>query len=485
MSTLKILSQSVTIAAPGQSALSVFLKLRRVYRKAFFYQAPGFGDQGAFAVVGLSSEEVIRVRSGQVEIATDGVKTLPGEPISVLTDYIQALGLPIVQGVPFASGGLFGAFGYDFVQHLEPTLKKSGYFKTAEKSVEAELHLCLRLVVLDLTKNTARIVSGNRASDSAMIQRDLEEISAVIQNGIEAKFALNVESASGVAMDSLDSKLKASMGKAKYCENVQTLKEHIRAGDIFQAVLAETFEGVSKTSALEIFKSLYQKSSAPFHFFMDLLGSTLVGASPEALVRVSGERIETNPIAGTRPRGADPEEDLRLEKNLKRSPKEQAEHLMLVDLARNDLGRVSAPGTVKVESYAEIKKFSHVMHLCSQVSGKLQRSRFKALDAFNACFPVGTVSGAPKVRAMTILSQLENVPRGFYGGGFVAMDTHGFLDSSLLIRTLEVAGEKIILRAGAGIVADSDPEREYEEVQNKLRGLKVAILAAEKEQDAP
>lgn len=485
MNNPKVTSRSQTIATRGQSALSLFLQLRTVYPQAFFYQASEFGSFRAYAIIGLSAEEAIRVRGGKVEVISQTTRTLGGEPTTAVAEYIDSIGFPEASDVPFSAGGLFGVFGYDYIQHLETTLKKSGYFASAPagNTIEAELHLCLRLVVLDLCENTARIVSGNRLGDLELIQADLRQISELVVSCEEQKFEVTPKGETDVDPNALNERLQASMGQSKYFKNVQILKEHIRNGNIFQAVLAETFVGPRQASPIAIFKALYQKSTSPFHLFMGLFESTLIGASPEALVRVQGEHIETHPIAGTRPRGVTVQDDLKHERNLKRSPKEQAEHLMLVDLARNDFGRVSVPGSVQVENYAELKKFSHVMHLCSRVTGKLDLSRFNALDVFSACFPVGTVSGAPKVRAMKILAELETVPRGFYGGGFLAMDSHGFLDSSLLIRTLEVVNEKIILRAGAGIVADSSPEREYQEIQNKLRGLKQAVLEAEREEE--
>ncbi|MBK7963701.1 MAG: anthranilate synthase component I family protein [Bdellovibrionales bacterium] len=266
----------------------------------------------------------------------------------------------------------------------------------------------------------------------------------------------------------------ASLGPLRFFHGMEKIKNHIRNGDVFQAVLAERFESQVRASAINIFASLRRRGQAPYNFFFSKKDHAFFGASPESLVLVKDRRLLSHPIAGTRPRGSSPQLDKIQERSLRRSRKEGAEHLMLVDLARNDLGRVAAPGSVKVNTFRSLKKFSHVMHLVSEVSAYLAEGK-TAVDALAACFPAGTLSGAPKVRAMEILADIEPAHRGFYGGAVVAFDGQGGLSSCIAIRAAEMKGQKIVLRAGAGIVADSKPQQEYQEILSKIAGLCQAI----------
>jgi anthranilate synthase component 1 len=260
-------------------------------------------------------------------------------------------------------------------------------------------------------------------------------------------------------------------------KGVRRIKELIGEGDMFQCVLSERFETKSAADPLAVFRSLERESRSPYLFLLKDGREHLVGASPERLVEVDGRKVYNSPIAGTRPRGGDARRDQLLERALRRSPKERAEHLMLVDLARNDLGRVSLPGSVRVRELMRVKRFSHVMHLVSEVEGRLGRG-VPAWEALAAGFPAGTVSGAPKVRAMERLARLEPVARGFYAGALVQYDFTGNLDSCIAIRTMSLCGGRAVLQAGAGVVADSDPAREYREVLNKLRELRWALAHA-------
>jgi anthranilate synthase component 1 len=255
---------------------------------------------------------------------------------------------------------------------------------------------------------------------------------------------------------------------------VRQLKENIRAGDIFQAVLSDKLSVPFGGDPLELFEELTRLSPAPYRFYFDSGEGVYLGASPELLLKARAGVLETHPIAGTRPRGRTPAEERRLESQLLRSEKERAEHLMLVDLARNDVGRVSEPGSVRVEEYMQIHKYSGVMHLVSRVTGKLLKGA-GSIEALASCFPAGTLSGAPKIRAMQLLSELEPEPRGFYGGAVVAASFTGDLDSCISIRCIEVRGGRAIVQAGAGIVADSQPAREYDEITHKSRIARTAL----------
>ncbi|MBX6378353.1 MAG: anthranilate synthase component I family protein, partial [Clostridia bacterium] len=276
----------------------------------------------------------------------------------------------------------------------------------------------------------------------------------------------------------------ANIRREAFCAAVEQAREYIRAGDIFQVVLSQRLERPMAVDPFQVYRVLRHLNPSPYLFYLSFQGVPgcgdlrLVGSSPEMLVRVRGGVVETRPIAGTRPRGRTPEEDARLESELLRDEKERAEHMMLVDLGRNDVGRVAAPGSVQVSELLTVERYSHVMHLVSGVRGRLAPGR-DAFDALAACFPAGTVSGAPKVRAMEIIDALEPTARGPYAGAVGYADLAGNLDTCIAIRTLVAVGGRAFVQAGAGIVADSAPEREYEESWNKARALLRAIDRAE------
>jgi len=261
---------------------------------------------------------------------------------------------------------------------------------------------------------------------------------------------------------------------------VRTAKEYIAAGDIYQVVVSQRFEATIAADPFTVYRALRHVNPSPYMYFLKIGGRSIVGSSPEMLVRVEGRRVETHPIAGTRPRGRNEDEDVRLAEELKRNEKERAEHVMLVDLGRNDLGRVSTYGTVRVPTYMALERYSHVMHLVSVVEGQLS-DRKDRLDALVACFPAGTVSGAPKVRAMEIIAELENRRRGVYAGAVGYLDFAGNLDFCIAIRTITMRGDRAHVQAGAGIVADSNPAAEFEETRDKARALLQALEMAQTE----
>jgi anthranilate synthase component 1 len=258
---------------------------------------------------------------------------------------------------------------------------------------------------------------------------------------------------------------------------VERAKEYIAAGDVFQVVLSQRLDFEPAVEPFHLYRALRTVNPSPYMYFLRFGDMHVIGSSPEMLVRVTGRKLEYRPIAGTHPRGADEAEDARLEQQMRLDEKERAEHVMLVDLGRNDLGRVSDYGSVKVRDLMYVERYSHVMHLVSALEGKL-RQGMDALDAFAACFPAGTLSGAPKVRAMQIIEELEPVRRGVYGGSVLYADFAGNLDSCIAIRTMLLKGKRAYLQAGAGIVADSEPSKEYQECMNKAQALLRAVAAA-------
>jgi anthranilate synthase component 1 len=272
-------------------------------------------------------------------------------------------------------------------------------------------------------------------------------------------------------------KVHAGTRREAFLRSVERCKEYIAAGDIFQVVLSQRLDFTPEVAPFDLYRSLRQVNPSPYLYFLRMGDTHILGSSPEMLVRVSGRRLEYRPIAGTHPRGRDEAEDLRLEQKMRTDEKERAEHVMLVDLGRNDLGRVSDYGSVQVKDLMYVERYSHVMHLVSALEGRLRKD-LDALDAFAACFPAGTLSGAPKVRAMQIIEELEPTRRGIYGGSVLYADFAGNLDSCIGIRTLLMQGKKAYLQAGAGIVADSDPASEFQESMNKAQALLRAVEKA-------
>ncbi len=266
----------------------------------------------------------------------------------------------------------------------------------------------------------------------------------------------------------LQGALQHLTSKSEFCKSVDRSREYIVEGDIFQVVLSQRFEQEATLAPFDLYRTLRMINPSPYMYFLRCNDFYVIGASPEMLVRVDDGDVETRPIAGTRRRGVSKEEDAQLERELLEDPKERAEHLMLVDLGRNDLGRISEFGSVSVDQYMTIEKYSHVMHLVSSVQGRLRRD-LTQIDALFSCFPAGTLTGAPKIRAMEIIAELEPVQRGIYGGAIAYIDFSGNLDSCIAIRTIVMKGDTLRFQAGAGIVYDSKPEREHEETMEKLR----------------
>ncbi len=453
-------------------------------------QATTDGFRPTRTTIGVDPFETIRMRGGQATIEGLG-ETLDrsGDPFTIAAERLGAIHLNPAPALDCFQGGALGYFGYDCVRHLEKRLKSAvGNLADAETltdGYDAELllvgkviaidHLLGRLIAIScaVTKRAPTRAELRAAGDEAdeLLQLCLSsaEIPPGPLKGARKKPPLRVDA------------LEGTLGKARFLKNVRTLKEHIRAGDIFQAVLSERFTVPFSEDPLGLFEVLSQLSPSPYQFYLSSGRASgnrvFMGASPEMLLKVTGDQLETHPIAGTRPRGSSASEERKLERQLLRSTKEKAEHLMLVDLARNDLGRVAVPGSVRVPQFMRLKKFGGVMHLTSQVIAT-KRADVDPLQAVAACFPAGTLSGAPKIRAMELLSGLEPLPRGFYGGALIAADFAGNIDSCISIRGVQVEKGQAVFQAGAGIVADSRPDAEYAEVAHKTKMVRTALALA-------
>ena len=381
---------------------------------------------------------------------------------------------PSISYLPSFTGGLVGYFSYDYIKYSEPSLKLDA--SDADGFKDVDLMLFDKVIAFDNLKQKIIIIANaslNNIEESyAKACADINEIINLIKNGTPAK----------IAPAQLKSEYKRLFNKEEYCSMVEKAKHYIYEGDIFQVVLSNRLEADFEGSLLNTYRVLRTINPSPYMFYFSSDDMEVAGASPETLVKLENGILHTFPLAGTRPRGATPEEDKELEEGLLKDEKECAEHNMLVDLGRNDLGKISKFGTVEVEKYMSIEKYSHVMHIGSTVRGEIRDDK-TALDAVDAVLPAGTLSGAPKIRACQIINELEDNKRGIYGGAIGYIDFTGNLDTCIAIRIAFKKNGKVFVRSGAGIVADSVPENEYQECINKAKAVMNAIEISQEMED--
>lgn len=414
------------------------------------------------AWIGVRPYETLRVHKGRVYSHTGrGRRKIPGEPFKTLGERLEKIRAR--GGKPFDAGAV-GLLDYDMIRHLEKV------------KINAEVDEGFLMLF-----NACLVIENGRAGLRALVagaggRRRARRLADELKKTLRGAAAVKTAPPSGrlLPMES-----DRGYGRARFLQSVAKIKEHIRAGDVFQAVVSQGFDAPLEPCPFAAYRAVRAANVTPYGFLIVDGERAFMGASPERLVRIVNGVARNCPIAGTRPRGKTRSQDIRLERELRASPKERAEHLMLVDLARNDLGRVCAPGKVKVEKFMVTRRFSNVMHLVSEVEGPLDEDK-TAWDALIASFPAGTVSGAPKVRAMEIVAGLEKMARGFYAGAVVQADFAGNVDSCLAIRSLKLEKGLARLRAGAGIVADSSPSAEWNEVLHKLAGLRRALAGLER-----
>ncbi len=459
-----------TLSADLLTPVGAFLSVAAKEKYAFLLESVEGGERiGRYTFLGARPRVVITARDQQVNIAQGKTsERCTGSVIDVLRAALQQHRPAVVPGLPpFTSGGV-GYFAYDMVRQFERLPKTA---KDDLKLPDCIFTFYDRLLAFDHLRHQLHIIAAadvNAESPRKAYDRALADIDA-----IERKLATGMKKqALGWSSGARKPKIKIHAGTSReeFIANVKRAKEYIAAGDIFQVVLSLRLDFKAPSDPFQIYRALRTVNPSPYLFFLKLDDMHVLGASPEMLVRATGRQLEYRPIAGTRRRGADGLDDERLIEELKHDEKERAEHVMLVDLGRNDLGRVSEYGSVKVRDLMFVEKYSHVMHLVSALEGTL-RSEFDPLDALAACFPAGTLSGAPKVRAMEIIEELEPVRRGVYGGSILYADQAGNLDSCIAIRTMVVHRGRAYVQAGAGIVADSDPASEYQECMNKASAL--------------
>lgn len=463
------------VLADLDTPLTLFRRLDDGHTSFLFESVEGGERWARFSFIGVGARAVFRARGADVEWSEGGHTErfrVAGDPLEVLRERLAALRVaaPASVELPPFSGGAVGMVAYDWVRFVESIPDDNPdemdmpdlWFAFPETVVVFDNHRQVALVVRHV-----RVEPGDDAG--ALYREACAEIDVVVRRMREP---LEPEPAREAVRAPMD--VHRSMEREAYHEIVKRAKEYIEAGDIFQVVLSKQYRIPLQVDPFTIYRHLRRINPSPYLFFLRCEGPTLIGSSPEVQVRLEDGRVDLRPIAGTRRRGGTPEEDAALEQELRANPKENAEHLMLVDLGRNDVGRVVETGSVDVTEYGVVERYSHLMHLVSNVQGRL-REGLDWLDVLRATFPAGTLSGAPKVRAMEIIDELETLRRGFYGGCVGYVDYSGNMDTAIAIRTLLVKDGNLYLRTGAGIVADSDPEFEFEECETKARALVQAI----------
>jgi len=482
MATARLIPVSTRIVADLDTPLTLFAKVADGNSHVFLFESMEGGEKwGRFSFIGYDPLVTFSSKNDTVtieEAAEGGVRSrsFSANPLIALKSLVGELGAAEYEHLPRFCGGAVGFLGYDMVRFMEDLPDD----RPAIEFPDSSFMVPKIVLVHDSFKQTVTIVcwvrTGEGEGEALYVEacRLIREVIDKIKQPVPS--ALFNESGEGCAENHAFS---ANMAKPQFTAMVEKAKEYIRAGDIIQVVLSQRFHTKTDLSPLVLYRALRHINPSPYLFYLQLGEVIQIGSSPEILVRKDGSNIELRPIAGTRRRGATSEEDLALEKELLADPKETAEHLMLVDLGRNDVGRVAKGGSVKVQDLLVIERYSHVMHIVSGVHGEIAEGKDQ-FDVMAACFPAGTVSGAPKIRAMQIIDELEPDKRGPYAGSVGYFGFSGNMDFCITIRTFIMNRGNLWIQAGAGIVADSDPDREFEETVNKSLALRRAVELAEK-----
>lgn len=465
-----------SVSADLLTPVSAFLAVAGREPYAFLLESVERGEQiGRYTFLG--ARPYMRVVSEGDQITIDHGKrrdVQSGNIFEILKRSLKSHQPAAISGLPPFTAGAVGYFAYDVVRKLEQIGERA---KNDLQTPDCSLMFFDRLLAFDHLRHQIHIIASadvSRESPKSAYARAIADIAI-----LEKKLARGLKPSDWkmTAKCGEHFRVHATTKRERFQSSVERAKEYIAAGDVFQVVLSQRLDFEPGVEPFHLYRALRTVNPSPYMYFLRFRDTHVIGSSPEMLVRVTGRKLEYRPIAGTRPRGATEGEDKELEQQMLADEKERAEHVMLVDLGRNDLGRVSEYGSVKVRDLMHVERYSHVMHMVSALEGKL-RDGLDAVDAFAACFPAGTLSGAPKVRAMQIIESLEPVRRGVYGGSVLYADFAGNLDSCIAIRTMLVEGRRAYLQAGAGIVADSDPAREYQESMNKAQALLNAVAAA-------
>ncbi len=469
------------VFADLDTPLSAYMKLVDKEFSFLFESVQGGEKWGRYSIIGLPAKEIYQFFGNTLRIQNDSgsKEEQVDDPLQWVADKQASFSVPELEGLPRFSGGLVGYFGYDTVRYVESKLKK----KTHPDSIGAAdilLMLTEEVVVFDnLTGKLYFIIYIKPNSKEATSQGEarLDELVQKLRTGLpEEVLTLSDKEQTQISEDDF----KSGMTQEEFESSVEKAKQYIVDGDVMQVVLSQRLSVPFTEKPLNLYRVLRSLNPSPYMYYLDLGDMQIVGASPEILVRLEDDEVEVRPIAGTRHRGKDEEEDLALEKELVADPKERAEHIMLIDLGRNDIGRVAEIGSVDVNERMIVERYSHVMHIVSNVKGQLKKG-LSAVDVLRATFPAGTVSGAPKIRAMEIIDELEPVKRGIYAGAVGYLGWDGTMDTAIAIRTAVIKNNELFMQVGAGIVADSVPELEWQETMNKGRAIFRAVALMKKQ----
>ena len=464
---------SVEILADMETPLSVFKKLGNQPYSYLFESVEGGEKWARYSLIGLPASTVIKIFNNEIQIWEDGkiIEELTSEdPLKFLEEYQENIKVKVNEELPGFTGGLVGYLGYDCIRYIEPRLSQSNlpdplgtpdalFMLSEEVAVFDNLNNKLHLIVLSKSESKEDITSANER---------LKELS----DKLLTPLALNNPEEINSPVTEKD--FVSGFGEKEFKESVEKIKEYIRAGDVMQVVCSQRMSVPFTSDPVELYRSIRHLNPSPYLYYLNLEEFHIVGSSPEILARLENGEVTVRPIAGTRRRGKDDMDDIAMEEDMVNDPKEIAEHLMLIDLGRNDIGRIAEPGTVEVTQRFGIERYSHVMHMVSNVRAKLRKG-LKSMDVFRATFPAGTLSGAPKIRAMEIIDEFEPVKRGIYGGAIGYFSWQGNMDMAITIRTAIIKDEVLYIQAGGGFVADSDPELEWKESLNKGRAIFKAV----------
>ncbi len=465
------------ILADLETPLSAYLKLKM--KTGFLFESVIGGEKWArYSFIGGNPSVTIEGKGKNLTIKRGRQKEkarFNNDPLEIISEELKRYKPVIIPELPRFFGGFVGYIGYDTVRYFE---ELPDYHRKGLNLPDLFLMLTDTLLVFDSLTQKIKIIS-NAYIDGRNPEDAYEEAKQKIEEIVKRLKTKITPPKNKVAGHSEDHQFSSNFAKEDFLKAVERAKEYVNAGDVIQVVLSQNFHRDVNVHPLNAYRALRIINPSPYMYYMETGKCTLVGSSPEILVRLEGNTIELRPIAGTRKRGSSVEDDKRLEEELKADPKEIAEHIMLVDLGRNDVGRVAVIGSVKVTELMTVERYSHVMHLVSNVIGR-RRDGIDAFDVMRASFPAGTVTGAPKIRAMEIIEELEPTRRGPYSGCVGYFSFSGNMDMCITIRTIIFKGKKAYIQAGAGIVADSIPEREYMETVNKAKGMFKAIEMAEK-----
>ena len=468
------------VLADFETPLSVYLKLAHGPNSYLFESMQGGEKWGRYSLIGLQTSTVLRVYGQRLEIIRDGkpmVDRNTDDPMAEVERFRQLFSMPDLPDLPRFTGGLVGYFGYDTVRYVEPKLAQSTpkdelgtpdilLMASDEVAIFDNLSGTLMLVVHVDAKQADALEQANARLDE--LQHKLTMPAPQLQDAIGSVNDLSEES------------FKSSFGQEAFLKSVDKIKDYIMAGDAMQVVPSQRLSAPFTASPINLYRSLRRLNPSPYMFFLNLDDFHIVGSSPEVLARLEDGQVTVRPIAGTRRRGKTTEEDRALEKDMLDDPKEIAEHLMLIDLGRNDVGRISKSGSVEVTEKMVVERYSHVMHITSNVVGKVHDD-MGPIEVLKATLPAGTLSGAPKIRAMEIIDEVEPVKRGIYGGAVGYIGWNGNMDTAIAIRTAVIKDDVLHVQAGAGVVADSKPELEWKETMNKARAVMraAAMVSAE------